>query len=119
MCDATNKIPQEQASANHVAYEFNVRVPMRDGTFLSADIYRPSMPGKFPVLLIRTPYTKGTSAFVKQGTYWAARGYVLVVQDVRGRGDSDGRFYPLVAEAADGFDAQQWAATQFWSNGKV
>lgn len=108
--------------AYDVEYELNVRIPMRDGTALSADIFRPKADGKFPVLLTRTPYTKnkgGENSYAKQGRYWASRGYVLMVQDVRGRGDSDGRFYPLINEATDGFDTQQWAGTQPWSSGKV
>jgi len=105
-----------------VEYEFNVRIPMRDATVLSADIYRPKAAGKFPVLLLRTPYTKGragTNSYAEQGRYWASHGYVFMVQDVRGRGDSDGEFYPLINEAMDGFDTQQWAGTQPWSSGKV
>jgi len=109
-------------SAHDVEYEFNVRIPMRDGTSLSADIFRPKADGKFPVLLTRTPYTKNkgsANSYAKQGQYWASRGYVFMVQDVRGRGDSDGRFYPLINEATDGFDSQQWAGSQPWSSGKV
>lgn len=108
-----------EASVAEVAYEFNVRVPLRDGTSLSTDVYRPDACGRFPVLLIRTPYTKGAAADMRLGKHWALRGYVLLIQDVRGRGDSEGRFYPLINEAQDGFDAQEWAANQSWSSGQV
>src|SRR4029079_563912 len=93
-----------------VKMEFNVRVPMRDGVTLSADIYRPDTAGKFPVIVVRTPYDNGTAPNLITGKKWAAKGYVYLVQDVRGRGDSDGEFYPLVTEAADGYDTIQWAA---------
>ena len=85
----------------------NVMVPMRDGVRLATDIYRPGVngvpaPGKFPVILIRTPYDNATAGYIKSGKWWASHGYAFVVQDVRGRGDSDGQFYPLTHEASDG-----------------
>jgi putative CocE/NonD family hydrolase len=99
--------------------EFDQRVRMRDGVELSTDVYRPDAPGRFPVILVRTPYDNGVGFNISQGRYWASHGFVYAVQDVRGRGDSDGRFYPLIDEANDGYDAQTWAGTQPWSNGKV
>jgi len=65
-------------------------IPMPDGVTLSTDIFRPDAAGTFPVILIRTPYDNGTGATIKRGKWWASRGYVFAVQDVRGRGDSDG-----------------------------
>jgi putative CocE/NonD family hydrolase len=94
-------------------------MPMRDGVTLSADVYRPDAPGKFPVILVRTPYDNGTAPNVVRGRFWASRGFAYVVQDVRGRGDSDGTFYPLVNEAEDGYDSQTWCGQQSWSSGKV
>src|SRR5439155_20764142 len=102
-----------------VVMEFDVRVPMRDGIQLSTDIYRPDAPGRFPVILVRTPYDNGTAPNLVRGKFWARRGYVYAVQDVRGRGDSDGEFYPLVHEAADGDATVSWLATRPWSNGKT
>jgi putative CocE/NonD family hydrolase len=97
---------------NALVRQLNVRVPMRDGVKLSAEIYRPDTREPVPVVLIRTPYTraKGPSApdYPEQGQWWASQGYAFVVQDVRGRGDSDGIFYPLVNEAVDGFDTLEW-----------
>lgn len=99
--------------------EFNVRIPMRDGVTLSADIYRPSGPGPFPVVLVRTPYLDYAVGSQEDGRFWAEHGYAYVIQDVRGRGSSDGAFYPLTHEADDGYDTQTWVGTQPWSNGRV
>src|SRR5262245_52183513 len=73
---------------------YDVRVPMRDGVTLSADIYRPDTQDPVPVILVRTPYDNGVASHVAAGKKWAQRGYAYVVQDVRGRGESDGEFYP-------------------------
>jgi len=102
-----------------VKMELNVMVPMRDGVRLSADIYRPDAPGRFPVLLERTPYNNNNNYYFERGTYYARRGYVFMVQDTRGRHDSEGEWYPLIYEAEDGYDTQEWAGTQPWSTGKV
>jgi len=99
--------------------DFNRRVPMRDRTELSADVYRPKAPGRFPVILNRTPYTKTSSSNLKVAQYFVAHGYVVVFMDVRGRGDSDGKFEPYRNDGQDGYDAIEWCAAQEWSNGKV
>lgn len=99
----------------------NARVPMRDGVALAADVYRPDAPGKFPVILTRTPYNKagvGRGAVEKYRKSVSA-GYVCVAMDVRGRGDSDGTFAPFRQEGPDGFDSVEWCGTQPWSSGKV
>jgi len=100
-----------------VTHEFNVRIMMRDGVETSADIYRPDAEGKFPVILVRTPYDN--SRDIRNGAFFAKRGYIYITQDVRGRGDSDGRFYPLLNEAKDGYDTHQWIGLQEWCNGKI
>ena len=93
---------------------------MRDGIVLRADVYRPETEGRFPVLVYRTPYGKHNAAESYQIHLKAvARGYVVVLQDVRGRYASDGRFNPYRQEGADGFDTIEWAAQQPWSNGVV
>jgi putative CocE/NonD family hydrolase len=97
--------------------EHDVEAKMRDGVILRADIYRPKSDEKFPVLLQRTPYDKAGAADEVRGL--AAHGYIVVIQDVRGRFASDGDFYPVKNEAADGFDTVEWAATLPGSNGKV
>jgi len=90
---------------------------MRDGVTLRADIYRPKADGKFPVLLVRTPYDKNGE--VNFGLKAAARGYVVIAQDVRGRYTSDGDWYPFKFESQDGYDTVEWAAALPYSNGKV
>ena len=93
-----------------VTVERSVTVKMRDGTVLRADIYRPKTDGTFPVLLERTPYDKNGSAGF--GLKTAASGYVVIVQDVRGRYSSDGEWYPFKHESDDGFDTIEWAASR-------
>ncbi len=100
-----------------VKIDFDVRVKMRDGVELSADLYRPEAEGRFPVILSRTPYIKTGS--VKTGRYFAERGFVFVAMDVRGRGDSDGEFIPYRNDGQDGYDAVEWCADQPWSTGKT
>jgi uncharacterized protein len=102
-----------------VKIEFNRRVRMRDGVELSADVYRPDAPGRFPVILSRTPYTKTSASSLKIARYFVSNGYVFVTMDVRGRGDSDGTFTPYVNDGQDGYDAIEWTAAQEWSTGKV
>ncbi len=111
-----------------VATAVNVMVPMRDGVKLATDVYMPAhggqlAPGRFPVLVSRTPYGKvGVTAPAGSNEiarYFAQRGYVVVVQDCRGRYNSEGTFYIDVNEGRDGYDTVEWAARQAWSNGKV
>lgn len=106
------------AAENHeIIVERNVAARMRDGVTLRADIYRPKADGKYPVLLVRTPYDKqGTSGF---GHRAAARGYVVIAQDVRGRFESEGEWYTFKYESQDGYDTVEWAAALPYSNGKV
>jgi len=100
--------------------ERDVPVPMRDGVVLRADVWRPSSSGRFPVLVYRTPYDRrraqGSESTVARA---AARGYAVVVQDVRGRYGSGGDFEPYRNEGRDGFDTIEWAAAQPWSDGSV
>jgi putative CocE/NonD family hydrolase len=105
--------------AEAVKIEFNRRVPMRDRVELSADIYRPEAPGRYPVILSRTPYTKTSGSTFKIAKYFVSHGYVFVAIDVRGRGDSDGVFVPYANDGVDGYDAIEWCAAQEWSTGKV
>jgi putative CocE/NonD family hydrolase len=99
-----------------VVFEHNVKVVMRDGVVLRADVYRPAAEGKFPVLLQRTPYDRRNFDFGLKG---AQRGFVVIIQDVRGRYASDGEFYTFVNEPNDGYDTVEWAAALPYSNGKV
>src|ERR1700675_667331 len=105
------------ADSYEVTIERGVAIKMRDGVTLRADIYRPKAEGKFPLLLTRTPYDKnGTVDFCLKA---AARGYVVVAQDVRGRYASEGDWYPFKYESQDGYDTVEWAAALPYSNGKV
>ncbi|MCC7194604.1 MAG: CocE/NonD family hydrolase, partial [Gemmatimonadaceae bacterium] len=102
-----------------VRTEFNVRIPMRDGARLSVDLFYPDAPGKYPALLWRTPYSNNSAGEVEQGKWYAARGYVVVKADVRGKYDSDGEPYTYLYEANDGYDTDEWIGKQPWSNGKI
>src|SRR5690349_15517823 len=76
--------------AYHARIDSDVRVAMRDGVTLSVDIYRPDTGGRFPSILIRTPYNNNTDQAVAQGKWFAERGYVVIQGDVRGKFDSGG-----------------------------
>jgi putative CocE/NonD family hydrolase len=102
-----------------VRMESDIRVPMRDGVTVSIDVYRPDVDGRFPSILIRTPYNNNTEQAVAQGKWFAERGYVVIQGDVRGKFDSGGDFYPFKNEPDDGFDTDEWIATQPWFDGKL
>lgn len=109
------------AARHTVKIQKDVQIPMRDGVRLSADIYRPNAEGKFPVILTRTPYGKRNPdhKYAFAGSMFASQGFVYIVQDVRGKFDSEGEFYPYIYEARDGYDTIEWAAIQAWSSGSV
>jgi len=100
-----------------VEVQRNVAVPMRDGTILRADVCRPKTGGPYPVLVRRTPYGKGPDQ------RYAQAGYIVVVQDARGRYASDGKWESFVRmktrEGEDGYDTVEWAAKLPGSTGKV
>jgi putative CocE/NonD family hydrolase len=110
--------PAVMAAENYeIAVIRNVEAKMRDGVTLRADVYRPRSEGRYPVLLVRTPYDKQwISEFGHRG---AARGYVVIAQDVRGRFESEGEWYAFRYESQDGYDTVEWAAALPYSNGKV
>lgn len=91
---------------------------MRDGVHLSANIFRPGAAGRYPVVLLRTPYDKGNAITAAYQVY-VNHGYAVVVQDVRGRYKSDGKFEPINQEVNDGDDTLNWIARQPWSDGAV
>ncbi|QHE69858.1 CocE/NonD family hydrolase [Rhodococcus sp. WAY2] len=106
---------------SQISIDLNVEVPMRDGTILRADVYRPTAPGSYPVLIQRTPYDRTGSLNVLIFDTLAAvkRGYIVVQQDTRGRFDSDGEWLPWACEQKDGYDTVVWASGLPGSNGKV
>jgi putative CocE/NonD family hydrolase len=92
----------------------DVKIPMRDGVVLSANIFLPSAEAKFPVILSRTPYNKA-----KSGGSLPSQGYVVVSQDCRGKGQSAGTWVPFIHERSDGQDTIRWIARQPWCNGSI
>ncbi|MCI0395468.1 MAG: CocE/NonD family hydrolase [Chloroflexi bacterium] len=108
--------------ADGVVISRNLRLPMPDGVTLATDHYRPKAQGAFPTILIRTPYGRGGLLGMRLATMarqFAARGYHVICQDVRGCFDSGGRFDPFVQELADGQATLEWIARQRWFNGAV
>src|SRR6202140_3579951 len=105
--------PAEVRAADRyeVIIERDVQAKMRDGITLRSDVCRPKTDGKFPVLLTRTPYDKKRDADIC--LKWAARGYMVVAQDVRGRYASEGEWYPFKNESQDGYDTGGSAASSF------
>ena len=105
-----------------VIRERNVMVPMRDGTRLATDVFRPDAPGRFPALVNRGPYGKDDYVASPDHSVWffPTHGYVVLSQDCRARFQSEGDYYnPLFQEVADGYDTVEWAARQPWCNGRV
>jgi len=113
--------PILSAESYSVKVERDVEIKMRDGIVLRGDLFRPDADGRFPVLLQRTPYRRaipwGYNVDFAQRA--ASRGYVVFLQDVRGRYTSDGEWFPFIHEAEDGYDTIEWIAAQPYSNGKV
>src|ERR1700680_2557185 len=102
-----------------IVIQYDVPMKTRDGITLYADIYRPKSADKFPVILMRTPYDKSVNWAVSSVFQMVPRGYVVIIQDVRGRYTSEGEWYPFRHEQADGFDTVEWAAALPFSDGKV
>jgi putative CocE/NonD family hydrolase len=115
--DPTTKMPELSQPVFTTRVEKAVKVPMRDGTVLIADVVVPDAPGKYPAILSRTPY--GREGMTMVGEWWAKRGYVVVSQDCRGRGASSGDWLPFENERKDGYDTVQWVASQPWCDGNV
>ena len=102
----------------NVVLEWGVRIPMRDSVELNATIYRPSGDqDKLPVIFTFTPYI--SDSYHSRAYYFAQHGYIFALVDVRGRGNSDGKFEPMRNEGKDGYDVVEWLARQPWSNGKI
>jgi putative CocE/NonD family hydrolase len=107
------------AASKPAPRQLHALIPMRDGVRLAANVFLPADGnGKLPAILERTPYGKGT-AIAPNYAAFVDRGYAVVVEDVRGRYESGGKFDPLRQEPADGDDTLNWIARQSWSNGKV
>ncbi|WP_420633216.1 CocE/NonD family hydrolase [Candidatus Palauibacter sp.] len=133
----TGAVALDRFAANHenpyadpearfeIRVETDAMVPMRDGVRLATDLYLPVEPADrgdaLPVVLIRLPYDKASyrGGAIQPARFFAGQGYAVVVQDVRGKYASEGRYLLSAADREDGYDAVEWASTQPWSNGKV
>lgn len=104
-----------------VRVDRGVLCPMRDGVRLACDVYRPESGDNLPVLLMRQPYGRAIASTVTYAhpAWYARQGFIVVVQDVRGRGDSEGVFRPFVQEVEDGYDTVQWCAKLAGADGRV
>jgi uncharacterized protein len=118
LVDPSTLYPELSQPVMTTRAEKAVKIKMRDGVDLVADIVRPADAAKHPVILERTPYGREIMSQL-EGEWWARRGYVHIVQDVRGRNDSDGEWKPFVHERQDGYDTIDWIAKQNWSDGNV
>jgi uncharacterized protein len=118
LVDPSTLYPELSQPTMQTKAEKGVRIKMRDGVELAADIVRPVGDAKYPTILERTPYGRELMSQL-EGEWWAKRGYVHIVQDVRGRNDSAGEWIPFVHERKDGYDTIDWIAKQGWSDGKV
>lgn len=117
LVDPTTLYPEISQPTMAVTKDAAVSIAMRDGVKLKADVVRPEGDGKFPAILVRTPYGRALGAL--EGVWWAKRGYVMVSQDVRGRGESEGVWTPFFNERKDGYDTIDWISKQPWSDGNV
>lgn len=105
-----------------IKLEKNVPCTLSDGTILRSDVYRPDDGERYPVLMLRLPYNKETPRYYDEYLEvprMVQAGYIVILQDVRGRFASEGKFYPFIHEGKDGYEAVEWAAKLPYSNGKV
>lgn len=108
----------DELCQSEVQVQWGVKIPLRDGTRLSATVYlRKNCSERAPAILCLTPYIAQT--WHDQGLYFAAHGYPFLAVDVRGRGNSEGEFQPLINEADDAADVVEWIARQSYCNGQV
>jgi putative CocE/NonD family hydrolase len=116
-CGAAWSGPQRPGTQKAFA-QLHVPVAMRDGVRLYANLFLPAAGGRFPTILVRTPYGKGAGLAANWQPF-VDHGYAMLIQDVRGRYESEGSFDPIGQESNDGDDTINWIARQSWSNGKV
>ena len=106
------------ADAAKVEWQWGVKIPLRDAVHLNATLYKPAgLKELRPCLFTLTPYIG--QSYHDRGMYFAAHGYPFLTVDVRGRGNSEGVFQPLIQEAQDGYDVVEWLAQQPYCNGKI
>src|SRR6476619_251619 len=125
LCSLVSEAQQARPVAvqpeNQGRVELSVMIPMRDGVRLSTDLHFPKEPvGKLPVILERTPYDKNNPRILYVSPLFVKQGFVFVVQDMRGRYESEGVYNYLGATVGpDAYDTLSWLAAQPWSNGKI
>ena len=118
--DASSGVDELSQPAMRTRVVQGVRIPMRDSINLVADLIFPEPEGRYPTILVRTPYGRRLEPYwTSRYLNFARRGYVVVVQAVRGREDSEGEWMPHVNERRDGYDTIDWISRQAWSNGRV
>jgi len=98
---------------------YDLKARMRDDVKLSNDVFLPRKPGRYPTILLRTPYETLHEPHIDWAVWWAKRGYAVVLQDCRGRFESEGTFYPYRDDGPDGHDTLEWISTQAWYDGKI
>lgn len=104
---------------HEVHIQLDLRIPMRDGVRLYAVLYCPVKGEPFPVLLIRSPYSTQHPRYIDWAMRFAKNGYAVIMQDSRGRYESEGTWRPYIDETNDGYDTQQWIGVQPWCNGRI
>lgn len=111
-------LARAEPTASDVAFEWGTKIPLRDGVELNATVYKPrAQKEPLPCIFTLTPYI--SQSYHDRGMYFAQNGYVYLTVDVRGRGNSQGEFTPMLQEAKDGHDVVEWLAKQTYCNGKV
>lgn len=107
----------DKGSTKSIDLMWGVKIPLRDGIKLNATVYKPKGAGPLPVIFTLTPYI--ADSYHNRAYYFSQNGYVFVLIDARGRGNSEGTFTPLLQEAKDGYDVVEWLSKQSWCNEKV
>ncbi|MBV9670996.1 MAG: CocE/NonD family hydrolase, partial [Acidobacteriales bacterium] len=113
-----SQVERNAPKVDPMVEELGVPVFMRDGVRLSADVFLPHSNGRWPTVLVRTPYDRKASP-ARSYQAFLRRGYAVVIEDVRGRWGSQGTFGAVQQEGPDGNDTINWIAEQNWSNGRV
>jgi putative CocE/NonD family hydrolase len=115
---AADETSSPAPDASRVQFSWGVKIPMRDGVRLNATVYTPrEQKAPAPCIFTLTPYI--AQSYHDRGIYFAAHGFPFLTVDVRGRGNSEGEFQPLIQEAHDGYDVVEWLEKQPYCNGKV
>ncbi len=112
-------MPETSQPVHEIHFLYDLKVPMRDGVRLSCDVFLPRGGGKWPVIFLRTPYETLHGPHIEWACWWARRGYAVVIQDDRGKFESEGVFYAYHDDGRDGHDSLAWIAAQPWCDGKI